>query len=333
MTWERSAHDTQEEAAKSRKTKKGRASVKGAEGVREEQIIFARMMALAGDFIVIYAVDPVTDNFVGYNATRDFEGLGLTREGKDFFETARAECCRAIYQADQNFVITMFTKQKVMAEIEQNGIFEMTYRLMIAGAPTYVRLKAVLVKEQEGPRLIVGVSNIDARVKLEQKYAHHLAEAENRAVIDALTGIKNRYAYVDAVARLDRQIGTNEPIAFAVSVCDINELKKVNDEQGHQAGDLYIREACRIVCEVFKHSPVFRLGGDEFVIISQGVDYENIDSLVEKLVAINVTNREDGRVVIACGMSKFNSDQSVEEVFKRADARMYENKKKLKGLS
>lgn len=107
----------------------------------------------------------------------------------------------------------------------------------------------------------------------------------------------------------------------------------MNDEQGHQAGDLYIREACRIVCEVFKHSPVFRLGGDEFVIISQGVDYENIDSLVEKLVAINVTNREDGRVVIACGMSKFNSDQSVEEVFKRADARMYENKKKLKGLS
>ena len=50
-------------------------------------------------------------------------------------------------------------------------------------------------------------------------------------------------------------------------------------------------------------------------------------------MAINVTNRENGRVVIACGMSKFNSDQSVEEVFKRADARMYENKKKLKGLS
>lgn len=171
MTWRKNTRDIQEEASKSRKAKKGRASVKGAKGVREEQIIFARIMALAGDFIVIYAVDPVTDNFVGYNATRDYEGLGLTREGKDFFETARAECCRAIYQADLNFVITMFTKEKVMAEIEQNGIFEMTYRLMIAGTPTYVRLKAVLVKEQEGPRLIVGVSNIDARVKLEQKYA------------------------------------------------------------------------------------------------------------------------------------------------------------------
>lgn len=82
MTWERSAHDTQEEAAKSRKAKNGRASVKGAEGVREEQIIFARMMALAGDFIVIYAVDPVTDNFEDITLPGISKGWGLPGRGK-----------------------------------------------------------------------------------------------------------------------------------------------------------------------------------------------------------------------------------------------------------
>lgn len=49
---------------------------------------------------------------------------------------------------------------------------------------------------------------------------------------------------------------------------------------GHQAGDEYIIGACRIICNKFKHSPVFRIGGDEFVAISEGEDYEHIDSIL-----------------------------------------------------
>ena len=303
-----------------------------AERIQEERITYARMTALAGDYIGIYTVDPVTDYYVEYSASRDYEGLGLTKEGHDFFGVSRAESGRAICPEDLDRFLSMFTKEKIMAEIEQNGIFELTYRLMMEGTPTYVSLKAALVKEKEGPRLIVGVSNIDARVKREQEYANNLTEARNRANIDALTGVKNKFAYANAEAHLNGRIGAGEPVAFAVSICDINGLKKVNDEQGHQAGDRYIREGCMIICKVFAHSPVFRVGGDEFAVISQGADYENIDSLVEKVAEINAANRAAGKVVIACGMSKFNSDQNVAEVFKRADAHMYENKKKLKGL-
>ena len=220
----------------------------------------------------------------------------------------------------------------MMEEIGQNGIYELMYRLMIDGTPTYVSLKAALVEEKDGSRLIVGVSNIDARIKREQEYANNLTEARNKANIDALTGVKNKHAYADAEANLDRRIRENQPVAFAVTVCDVNGLKKINDELGHQAGDRFIRNACMIVCKVFAHSPVFRIGGDEFAVISQGADYENIDRLLDQIAEHNKKNADAAGVVIACGMSKFNNDNNVATVFGRADALMYENKKKLKGL-
>ena len=303
-----------------------------AERIREERITYSRMTALAGNYIGIYTVNPATDYYVEYSATRDYEGLGLTKEGNDFFGVSRAESGRAIYAEDLPRFLSMFTKEKMMEEIGQNGIYELMYRLMIDGTPTYVSLKAALVEEKDGSRLIVGVSNIDARIKREQEYANNLTEARNKANIDALTGVKNKHAYADAEANLDRRIRENQPVAFAVTVCDVNGLKKINDELGHQAGDRFIRNACMIVCKVFAHSPVFRIGGDEFAVISQGADYENIDRLLDQIAEHNQKNADAAGVVIACGMSKFNNDNNVAAVFGRADALMYENKKKLKGL-
>ena len=303
-----------------------------AERIREERITYSRMTALAGNYIGIYTVNPATDYYVEYSATRDYEGLGLTKEGNDFFGVSRAESGRAIYEEDLPRFLSMFTKEKMMEEIGQNGIYELIYRLMIDGTPTYVSLKAALVEEKDGSRLIVGVSNIDARIKREQEYANNLTEARNKANIDALTGVKNKHAYADAEANLDRRIRENQPVAFAVTVCDVNGLKKINDELGHQAGDQFIRNACMIVCKVFAHSPVFRIGGDEFAVISQGADYENIDRLLDQIAEHNQKNADAAGVVIACGMSKFNNDNNVAAVFGRADALMYENKKKLKGL-
>ena len=119
--------------------------------------------------------------------------------------------------------------------------------------------------------------------------------------------------------------------AFAISVLDVNELKKVNDTKGHAAGDLVIKEACRVICGIFAHSPVFRIGGDEFAVISQGSDYEQIDELVARVAEYNEEAERSGGVVIACGMSRFDDDDSSAEVFQRADQEMYRNKARLKG--
>ena len=88
--------------------------------------------------------------------------------------------------------------------------------------------------------------------------------------------------------------------------------------------------ACRVVCEIFEHSPVFRVGGDEFAVISQGSDFAPIDELIDKVDAYNIEAYRTGGVVIARGMALFEDDPSVAPVFERADQRMCENKAKLK---
>ena len=117
--------------------------------------------------------------------------------------------------------------------------------------------------------MILGLLDEDAQVKREQEFEHDLRVARNRADKDALTGVKNKYAYVDAEKSLNKQIDEGDNTAFAIVVCDVNNLKLVNDTLGHKTGDKYIKKACITICSIFKHSPVFRVGGDEFAIICQ----------------------------------------------------------------
>ena len=185
-------------------------------------------------------------------------------------------------------------------------------------------------KEKDGSRLIVGVSNIDAYVRQEEEYSRRLQQAKSEADIDPLTGIKNRHAYLAAEKQLDLKISAGEAPEFAIVVFDLNDLKKVNDTQGHQAGDRFIRDACGIICGIFKRSPVFSIGGDEFSVIAQGDDYERIEELIRMVNEQNKAAIGTGGIVIACGMDRFREDESVARVYERADQRMYRNKISLK---
>ena len=113
-------------------------------------------------------------------------------------------------------------------------------------------------------------------------------------------------------------------------VCDLNNLKQTNDSFGHQAGDQLLKDACAIICGVFKHSPVFRVGGDEFAVISQGHDFDHMDELMARMRRSNARNEAHGGAVIASGMARYDHDSSVAAVFERADRKMYEDKKTLK---
>jgi diguanylate cyclase (GGDEF)-like protein len=154
--------------------------------------------------------------------------------------------------------------------------------------------------------------------------------AKIRADIDALTGVKNRHAYLDFEDKLNRSIKEKKNYPFAVTVFDVNNLKTVNDEQGHQEGDRLIKGAATVICNKFKHSPVFRIGGDEFVAVSSGQDYELIDSILKDFDETNMKHGKDGDVVVSFGMSRFNGDNNVDDVFDRADKNMYKYKKSFK---
>ena len=120
---------------------------------------------------------------------------------------------------------------------------------------------------------------------------------------------------------------------FALVVCDLNDLKKINDTKGHKAGDEYIKSSAKLLCDVFDHSPVFRIGGDEFAIYLSGDDYSSRNQLVGKIhsSALENMDKHEGPV-IAIGMSEYmqGRDTKATDIFERADHLMYEDKKYLK---
>ena len=129
----------------------------------------------------------------------------------------------------------------------------------------------------------------------------------------------------------------NDCPEFAVVMFDCNWLKQINDAYGHERGDVYLRAACRAICQTFTHSPVFRLGGDEFAALLQGSDYKHREELLQlfdknaKELAATASNPWE-KVNVAKGIAVFQpgADTGVEQVLRRADEQMYKDKKKFK---
>ena len=154
---------------------------------------------------------------------------------------------------------------------------------------------------------------------------------------DGLTGVKNKAAYQEAERRLEEKMRSGHA-EFAVVVLDIDNLKWINDYYGHDFGDMFIVDACRLICKSFPHSPVYRIGGDEFAVILEGVDYEKYAQLLEQFNAAveeyNRSGQKDMQLSIARGIAVYNSDTDLvfSNVFKRADDAMYQNKASMKRM-
>ena len=150
----------------------------------EERIVYARLHALTGNFIVVYVVDPETGRYRVFSETDHYEAsFAQAKEGTDFFETVREVCRSFNHPADLDLFLAVFTKENVMDEIGRSGIFTLGYRIMMDGKPLYVQMKAALMEEKEGLRLIVGLNDIDAQVRQEEEYGRRLAQAQREANI------------------------------------------------------------------------------------------------------------------------------------------------------
>ena len=163
----------------------------------------------------------------------------------------------------------------------------------------------------------------------------HITDLNQRVYVDALTSVKNKGAFADIIEVLQAQLDEGvDHLTFAVGVFDCDNLKAINDQFGHDKGDIYLQTACRLICRIFQHSPVFRIGGDEFAVIMQGEDFENREELVRRFeearneVCASAENEWE-QVRIALGVAVFDSktDPSVIDTVRRADKTMYENKR------
>ena len=157
------------------------------------------------------------------------------------------------------------------------------------------------------------------------------------AYIDVLTETKNKASYEEQITYLNQKI-KEENAEFSITVMDINNLKQMNDVYGHEMGDMLIRDAADTMKNVFGHDRIFRIGGDEFVAVLAEAERESVSELLKKferkMKEFNASDMKkyEPDLMIAYGMAMYdkNVDKTYADVFRRADARMYEKKKQQK---
>lgn len=166
----------------------------------------------------------------------------------------------------------------------------------------------------------------------------NLLKALNRRVfVDALTSVRNKGAYSEYIEKLQKRLDQGEKFEFGIGIFDCNNLKTVNDQHGHDKGDIYLKKACHLICKTFDHSPVFRIGGDEFAVILMNNDFDNRENLLEQFekkrqeITSSAENKWD-EIHIAIGIAVYDpeNDASVSDTARRADRIMYDNKRMIK---
>ena len=153
----------------------------------------------------------------------------------------------------------------------------------------------------------------------------------NLAYYDKLTGVKNNTAYLSEVYRI-REFLENGTAVPAVFVIDVNNLKIANDTYGHEYGNELIITAAKQIIRCFGGENVYRIGGDEFVVLLQDKSYEECMELQRMFEQMESISSKGSMVSAAIGFAIYNpeEDSGYEDVFRNADARMYEKKIRMK---
>ena len=140
---------------------------------------------------------------------------------------------------------------------------------------------------------------------------------------DLLTGVKNRNAMNTMVNEIVE--GTSKIKApYTVVFADLNGLKKMNDENGHGAGDNLLKEAASIMQSVFFDGEVYRAGGDEFMTIVPGLREDELARRLERLIR---QAEATGIVHFAIGACEVNGNEDIRDAMRIADEKMYLDKK------
>lgn len=132
---------------------------------------------------------------------------------------------------------------------------------------------------------------------------------------DSLTGVLNRRAFNEAVRRLSKG-------SLGVIVIDLNDLKRINDEYGHSAGDKLLQETAFGLLEL--STRVYRLGGDEFVVLANGKDYKSFQDFTDAVKS----KFEAKKISAAVGIAWHNQVMDFSVLYEEADRDMYRQKKR-----
>lgn len=177
--------------------------------------------------------------------------------------------------------------------------------------------------------------NCEQCAVLQTEIAHlkeQLKEMEERAHHDVLTGLPNRRYFIEGLSHRILRSQRYGDVTALLSL-DVNDLKKVNDTHGHQAGDLILTRLAQILENNIRASDmVARIGGDEFAILLDNMNAKQVEQKIDSLLKlINAADIRKDKATLklgaAIGYCFIGPDDSLPDLMSRADDAMYKSKK------
>jgi len=241
------------------------------------------------------------------------------------------EIFKRIYEDGVIIANLNIADKKIEDFLKKNGLLSLVvYPLIqkgeIFGFITFEEKKIDKKWSIREAELLKIISNVIASAILQKRSEDMLIYASTH---DKLTGIYNRAYFEAEVERLKN--GRRFPISFFV--IDLNELKYINDNFGHEAGDELIKRAADILKKSIRGEDCLaRLGGDEFAIVVPGADENIVKTIYNRIVSNQKIYNEnsDIKVSMAIGFSLAKNSSEIENSLKEADKRMYKHKNSLK---
>lgn len=168
--------------------------------------------------------------------------------------------------------------------------------------------------------LICNARNIDKNIEKERRL-------EQLSLYDHLTGVANK-AFFDAMLKSSQ---TNGQRPLSILVCDMDQLKAINDRYGHARGDEAIKITAQLIRSSLRKADfIARIGGDEFAVILPGADRDEAMAVVKRIhksFAEYNSDKDDLPFTISVGMSTINDTYtSLEAALYSADMDMYRRK-------
>lgn len=151
---------------------------------------------------------------------------------------------------------------------------------------------------------------------------------------DSLTGLENRLAYEHYAQNME----TKKLNKLSIVFLDLDNLKIINDQFGHQEGDEALKNFANLLSDGFSLSErkFIRLGGDEFLILLEERRRENleiyINDFIERVEDYNMFSLKPYRIEFSYGLVKYNNDADIHQLLKRADQLMYQHKQHRKHI-
>lgn len=153
------------------------------------------------------------------------------------------------------------------------------------------------------------------------------------ASLDSLTGLPRRGQFKHRVEE-EFSMSGRFGIHFSILVADLNELKKVNDQYGHPAGDMMIASFARVFKNLMReYDIVARIGGDEFMALLPGQDLHGALAVKKKLVSGFENNKKLIPYFSGVAIGVASTEENIltfEMLYQAADARLYVHKAEIK---